>query len=282
MQTTEAPSAVSQIDQGPLQPKNSQSIVGLAFLLGLATGSMIPVAIKFFNPPSKQLVAKVADETGDSKLEAIASAPKPAEEDVTSETKSEAKSVQKQKIAAPAVVKKSNPTKKVPPKASASGPNPSKVTASSTNLPKAPASSPKKASQKAPLTELPTSLAMVNPAPAAAAPALISPTATPAAPARGSPSSPAGTSEALGGSSQAVTKTISMNSYSKDNLTKCAKFCMLRGKDANGAAVSAIINGREFADVLNQHQGSVQLVGKQQTIKGRSVFMVQSINLTFE
>lgn len=309
MQNPQTAAVPSQVEQAPIQaqapiqmqapnqspaPAQSSSgllLVGVVFLLGLVTGVSIPVAMKFIGATTKKTEAKVAASSPDSESE-----DETVSEDETKSvpnTKSsgdESRPVQKSKLADEAkaipkpkakaaddtksALKKSADESKAASKAKAAALAPKKANSAKTLAAKTPVAAPAKTNPTVTLEEIPTSIAMVSPAPAAAA-------AVPApAPRTGSTNAGAPFDVNAGGS--AASKTIALNSYSKDSLRNCPKYCVLHGKDKSGSAVSAVINGREFADVLNQHQGSVELVGKQQKVKGQSIFMVQSINLTLE
>jgi hypothetical protein len=65
--------------------------------------------------------------------------------------------------------------------------------------------------------------------------------------------------------------------YSKEHLDKCPKKCVVKSKDAFGKTIFAVINGPEFADVLRDHQGTINMVGEKRVVKNLEVFLVQSI-----
>ncbi|RYZ55553.1 MAG: hypothetical protein EOP07_14010 [Proteobacteria bacterium] len=73
--------------------------------------------------------------------------------------------------------------------------------------------------------------------------------------------------------------TISAVQYDKSSLSNCKNRCLLKARDAKGQAVNAIISGPSFADILIEHQGTINLTGKKSTIKKHEVFLVQ--NITF-
>lgn len=73
--------------------------------------------------------------------------------------------------------------------------------------------------------------------------------------------------------------TISSVQYDKSSLSNCKNRCLLKAKDSKGQAVNAIISGPSFADILMEHQGTINLTGKKSTIKKHEVFLVQ--NITF-
>lgn len=83
-----------------------------------------------------------------------------------------------------------------------------------------------------------------------------------------------------GGSEGSETfRTIYNVSYTKESLANCKQFCLLRIRDPNGLNISAVINGPEFASILGEHSGTINLTGKKRVIKNHNVFMVQ--NITF-
>lgn len=73
--------------------------------------------------------------------------------------------------------------------------------------------------------------------------------------------------------------TIYNASYSKDTLQSCRQRCLLRIRDANGQSIPAVINGPEFATILSEHGGTINLIGKNRLVRNRNLFMVQ--NITF-
>lgn len=83
-----------------------------------------------------------------------------------------------------------------------------------------------------------------------------------------------------GGSEGSETfRTIYNVSYNKESLANCKQFCLLRIRDPNGLSISAVINGPEYAAILGEHSGTINLTGKKRLIKNHNVFMVQ--NITF-
>ncbi len=72
-------------------------------------------------------------------------------------------------------------------------------------------------------------------------------------------------------------ETIVNAQYEKSTLSGCKARCLLKAKDAEGHAISAIISGPNFADILAEHNGTINITGKKTKVKNHEVFMVQSI-----
>ncbi len=73
--------------------------------------------------------------------------------------------------------------------------------------------------------------------------------------------------------------TIYNSKYQKDTLANCKLRCLLVTKDEKGVTTNAVISGPNFADILKEFQGTINLTGKKTTFKSHEVFMVQ--NITF-
>lgn len=71
--------------------------------------------------------------------------------------------------------------------------------------------------------------------------------------------------------------TIPNTQYEKSTLAACKARCLLKAKDAKGAPINAVISGPNFADILQEHQGTINLTGKKVVVKKHEIFMVQSI-----
>lgn len=73
--------------------------------------------------------------------------------------------------------------------------------------------------------------------------------------------------------------TITNAQYSKEQLQNCSKRCLLKSTDQSGKVIHAIIHGPAFAEVLESHQGTINIIGVKRVVKNYEVFMVQ--NITF-
>ncbi|MBC7530768.1 MAG: hypothetical protein H7318_04255 [Oligoflexus sp.] len=71
--------------------------------------------------------------------------------------------------------------------------------------------------------------------------------------------------------------TIYNAQYEKSTLASCKAHCLLNAKDAKGNTINAVISGPNFADILTEHAGTINITGKKTNIKNVDVFMVQSI-----
>jgi hypothetical protein len=85
------------------------------------------------------------------------------------------------------------------------------------------------------------------------------------------------TSESAPADESAPYITISAVQYDKSSLSNCKNRCLLKAKDAKGQVINAIVSGPSFADILMEHEGTINLTGKKSTIKKHEVFLVQSI-----
>lgn len=77
------------------------------------------------------------------------------------------------------------------------------------------------------------------------------------------------------------TKFVTLNnaSYQKEGLADCKVRCVVRGTDASGHIIQAVVSGPEFADILSEHKGTINLTGIKRKFKSHDFFMVQ--NITF-
>ena len=75
----------------------------------------------------------------------------------------------------------------------------------------------------------------------------------------------------------AVLVTIYNVQYEKSTLASCKAHCLLKAKDAKGNTINAVISGPNFADILAEHAGTINITGKKANIKKIDIFMVQSI-----
>ncbi len=73
--------------------------------------------------------------------------------------------------------------------------------------------------------------------------------------------------------------TIYNVQYQKGELANCKKRCLMKSKDANGAAIYAVVSGPNFGDILQEHGGTINITGKKRKVKNVELFMVQ--NITF-
>lgn len=73
--------------------------------------------------------------------------------------------------------------------------------------------------------------------------------------------------------------TIANAQYSKDQLDHCSKRCLIKSTDPKGQIINAVISGPAFAEVLRDHNGTINITGVKRVIKDQEIFLVQ--NITF-